>query len=268
MSFQGKVAGVQEAANRTRIVALERLGAWRHKERIVLAPYRQKRRLVSPEVFLERRIQCDVALVIAEEIELHFIRTGTGQIEVVEVLTIRRHDRLVRYAVRVLPAGCLRSEEGAERLSVRLRRVLPIRPDRSPALAETFLVGIAVLRDDGGDPLGAADSEPEARRRTIVKDIDREAAEADDFGKAFDHTGNVVQRVTEFLPRRHVGLTETRKVGCDDMKSVGAARDQVTDHVARAREAVQKQQLRRVGCPRLAIENLETVDIGCAVLDG
>ena len=31
MRFQGEVAGVEEADNRTRIVALERLGAWRHK---------------------------------------------------------------------------------------------------------------------------------------------------------------------------------------------------------------------------------------------
>jgi hypothetical protein len=53
MSFQGEVAGVEEADGRARIVSLERLGARRHKERIVLAPHRQKRRPVSAEVFLE-----------------------------------------------------------------------------------------------------------------------------------------------------------------------------------------------------------------------
>jgi hypothetical protein len=37
--------------------------------------------------------------------------------------------------------------------------------------------------------------------------------------------------------------------------------------VARGREAVQEQQLRRIGWPRLAIENLETIDIGRAVSD-
>ena len=51
------------------------------------------------------------------------------------------------------------------------------------------------------------------------------------------------------------------------MKFVGEERDQVTEHVARAREAVQQQQLRRVGRPRLAIENLETIDVGRAVPD-
>jgi hypothetical protein len=75
--------------------------------------------------------------------------------------------------MRVLPVGCLGSEEGAERLSVRLRRILPIGPDWIPALAKTFLVGVAILRDDGRDPLGVADGEAEARRRTIVKDVDR-----------------------------------------------------------------------------------------------
>src|SRR5262249_15318706 len=152
MRFQGEVAGIEEADNRTRVVTLERLSTWRHKKRIVLTPYRQEQRLVGAEVFLERRIERDVALVVAEEVELHVIRTGTSQIEVVEVLTVRRHQRRVGRAVRVLPARRLRSEHGAERFAVRLRRVLPVGPDRSPAFAQTFLIGVAVLRDDGCDP--------------------------------------------------------------------------------------------------------------------
>src|SRR5262249_59040665 len=53
MCFERKVAGVEEADNRTRIVALESLGPRRHKERVIFAPHRQKRRLVSAEVVLE-----------------------------------------------------------------------------------------------------------------------------------------------------------------------------------------------------------------------
>src|SRR6266404_6867298 len=53
MRFQGEVAGVEKADNRARIVPLERLGAGRHEERVVLAPHRQKWRLVGAEVFLE-----------------------------------------------------------------------------------------------------------------------------------------------------------------------------------------------------------------------
>jgi hypothetical protein len=51
------------------------------------------------------------------------------------------------------------------------------------------------------------------------------------------------------------------------MKFAGKERDQITEHVARAREAVQQQQLRRISIPRLAIEHLEAIDIGGAVSD-
>ena len=179
MRFQGEVAGVEEANKRTRIVPLERLGARRQKEGIVLAPHRQERRLVGPEILLEGRIERDVALVVTEQVELHIIGTGTCQIEVVEILTIWRHHRLVGYAVSVLPPGCLRREEGAERVSVLLRGVLPVGSDRTPTLAETFFVGVAVLRDNGSDPLRMADGEPEACRRAVVKDVHCKPVEAD-----------------------------------------------------------------------------------------
>jgi hypothetical protein len=51
------------------------------------------------------------------------------------------------------------------------------------------------------------------------------------------------------------------------MKSVGEERDQIPEHVAGAGKAVQQQQLRRVITTRLAIKNLETIDIGRAVAD-
>src|SRR5260370_42052874 len=202
-----------------------------------------------------------VALVIAEEGGLDVICTRPGQIEVVKVLTIRRRQRLVGYAMRVLPAGCLRSEEGAERVSVRLWWGLPVGLDWAPALDKTFLVGVAVLRDDGNYPLRVADGEPEACRCAVVEDVHCKPIEADDLGKAVDHTGDVVERVTEFFSWRHIGLTEPRKVRRDDMKSVAEERDQITEHVSRAREAVQQRQLRRIRWPRLAIENHETINI-------
>ena len=98
-----------------------------------------------------------------------------------------------------------------------------------------------------GDPLRMTNGEPEARRRAVVENIDREAIEADDLGKTVDHAGDVVECVAEFFPRRHVGLAEPGKVRRDHVKSVGEQRDQVAEHVARAREAVQQQQLRRIG---------------------
>jgi quercetin dioxygenase-like cupin family protein len=73
-------------------------------------------------------------------------------------------------SVRVLPAGCFRCEESPERISVRLRWVFPVGPDRSPAVTETLLVGVAVLGNDSSYPLGMTEGEPEARRRAVVKD--------------------------------------------------------------------------------------------------
>src|SRR5262249_14814763 len=116
--LQREVTGVEETNHRLRDIALERLGSGRKEERVVLAPHSQQRWLVRPEVFLERWVERDIALIVAEEVELHFIRAGTSQIKVVEVLTVRRHDRLIGNAVRVLPAGRLWREESAECVAV------------------------------------------------------------------------------------------------------------------------------------------------------
>src|SRR5262249_3150920 len=53
MRLQSEVAGIEEAHDRTRIVALEGLGPRWHEERIVLAPDCQKGRHVRAEVLLE-----------------------------------------------------------------------------------------------------------------------------------------------------------------------------------------------------------------------
>src|SRR2546430_854213 len=100
---------------------------------------------------------------------------------------------------RACTASGLSPEEGAERLSVRLRGILPVGLDWTPALAEPFLVGVAVLRNDGRDPLRVADGKPKTCWRTVVEDVRRKPIEADDLGEEVDHTGNVVERVTEFF---------------------------------------------------------------------
>ncbi len=79
-----EMPGVEEAHDRVRNVALERLGPLRQEERVVLAPHRQEGRLVGAEVLLEGRIERDVALVVPEQIELQLGRTGPTQVEVIE----------------------------------------------------------------------------------------------------------------------------------------------------------------------------------------
>src|SRR5262249_24109547 len=162
MGLEREVAGVEEAHDGPGNVPLEGLRARRKKERIVLAPYGQQRWLVGPKIVLEGRVQRDIALVVAEQVELGVSGARASQIEIVEVLAIRRHHGWIGNAMRVLPAGRLRSEEGTERVSVRRRRVLPIGLDRTPPLAQTLLIGVAVLRDDLGDPLRVAHRKPES----------------------------------------------------------------------------------------------------------
>ena len=117
MRFQREMAGVEEADERAGNVAPEGFGAGRQEERIVLAPDGQEGWLVRSEVILEGRVQRDVALIVAEQVQLHFVRAGSRQIEYVERITVRRNESRVGYAVGVLPARRLRAQERAERLA-------------------------------------------------------------------------------------------------------------------------------------------------------
>jgi hypothetical protein len=106
---------------------------------------------------------------------LHFIGARSCEIEVVERIPVRRNRGRVGDAVGVLPHCCCRQKKGAQRRAVCVGRVLPVGADRVPAVAEALDIGIAVLRDDGGDALGVPRREAETGRRAIVEDIDGEA---------------------------------------------------------------------------------------------
>src|SRR5262249_42628267 len=88
VGLQREVAGVEESDQCVRNVALERLRTRRQEERIVLAPHREEGRLVGAEVLLEDRVESDIALVVAEEVELQLGHPGPGQVEVVERVSV------------------------------------------------------------------------------------------------------------------------------------------------------------------------------------
>ena len=121
----------------------------RQEEGIVLAPNCQKGWLVLAEVLLKHRVKRDVALIVAEEIELDLTGAGAGQIEIVERISVRRHSGRVGYTVSVLPNRRLGGEEGAEHVPIGLRGIPPICADRIPPIAQTLLIGVAFLRNDG-----------------------------------------------------------------------------------------------------------------------
>src|SRR5215510_15624195 len=76
MRFKREVPGVEETDDRGRDIALERLGARRKEEWVVLAPHRQQRWPVDTEIFVELRVECDVTGVVEEQIELDLVVAG------------------------------------------------------------------------------------------------------------------------------------------------------------------------------------------------
>src|SRR5258708_3710070 len=108
------------------------------------------------------------------------------------------------------------------------------------------------------------DREPEAGRRAVIEDIGGIAIETDDLSEAIDRLRDPVKSAAS---AGHVGLAEARQVWRDDVETVGQERDKVPEHVARAREAVKQQQLRRIRRARLAIEDAEAVQVGGAIAD-
>src|SRR5262249_21313193 len=113
VSFKREVASVEEMNGRTGNIAFERLGTRRQEERIVPSPCRKEAWLVHPKIILKSWVERDVALVVAEQVELDFVGARTGQIKIVERIAVWRNRRRVRHTVCVLPARCFRFQKSA-----------------------------------------------------------------------------------------------------------------------------------------------------------
>ena len=70
-----KWPGVEEADIGVRNIALERFGSRGQEEWVVLAPHRQKRRLVISEIGVEVRVESDIAGIVEQQIELCLMRS-------------------------------------------------------------------------------------------------------------------------------------------------------------------------------------------------
>ncbi len=222
---------------------------------------------MCPEVILENWVEGDVTLVVAEQIQLNLVGARARQIEVVERIAVRRDRAHVGHTMCVLPARRVGREETAKRVSVGLRRVLPISPNGIPAVAQPFLVGVAVLGDDCSETVRMPNGETEPHRRAVVEDVDREARETDHLGEAIDDVCDILERVSESIARRHVGLAKRREVGSNEVKPVRELRDELAEHVAGSRKAVQQEDRWRFLRPGLAVENADAVDIHLLVRD-
>src|SRR6516162_2272071 len=79
VGLQREMPRIKETHDRVRDVALESLGPLRQEERIILAPHRQKARLVGAEIFLEGGVERDVALIVPKQVQLQLGRAGPSQ---------------------------------------------------------------------------------------------------------------------------------------------------------------------------------------------
>src|SRR6266446_4468909 len=84
MGLEREMARIEKTDCCTGNIASERLSTARQEEGIVLSPHCQEAGLVGPEEILECRVEHDIALVVAQQVQLDLVGAGTGQIEVVE----------------------------------------------------------------------------------------------------------------------------------------------------------------------------------------
>src|SRR5262249_49056862 len=66
--------------------------------------------------------------------------------------------------------------------------------------------------------------------------------------------------VAELGPFRHVRLAEAGQIGRNHMKSVGELRNEIAEHVACGRKAVQQKERRSVGATSLPVEDFSAAD--------
>ena len=85
--------------------------------------------------------------------------------------------------------------------------------------------------------------------------------------KAVDDVRIMGERIGERLVVGRGAFAKSRIVGRDDVVAIRERRDQVAEHVRRGRKAVQQQHDRRILRPRLAVEDVDAVDLGGAVMD-
>src|SRR6516162_7869316 len=105
----------------------------------------------------------------------------------------------------VLPPGCLRLQEIAQRSTVLRRRFFPIFLDRIPAFAQTLFVSVSILRNDGSDAFGMCQRKPQSHRSTVIKDVNCKARQANCLREVTDDFGQVLKRVPKTISVGSIG---------------------------------------------------------------
>jgi hypothetical protein len=103
-------------------------------------------------------------------------------------------------------AHAFKGKSGAYRIAILQVRFAPVPLYGLPGIAQAFFIGIAVLRHDGGHPVGSRQSQPEARWGTVVKHVKGVTREIEDLGKGKWRPGqgitsNMKSRLKKSAPR-------------------------------------------------------------------
>ena len=101
LAFECEMPGIKQTDFGVWIVALESLGAGRQEEGIVLTPYSKNRWPSCTDVLLKFRIERDIALVVAKQIELDLVIARASEQCRIERVRFRRDEALVRNAVNI-----------------------------------------------------------------------------------------------------------------------------------------------------------------------
>src|ERR1700728_1184025 len=146
MRLYRKMPRIQKLDPRVRYVFSKCLGACGDEKRIVLPPNGKQRRLRLPKVILKRRIKLHVRSVIEKQIQLDVFISWALEQSGVQRVRFRRNALWIAHAVRVLPARSVRRQNiFAKYLSILWSWLGPVLPDRSPGIAQSFLIGIPIL---------------------------------------------------------------------------------------------------------------------------
>src|SRR5215472_8996102 len=127
----------------------------------------------------------------------------------------------------VLPFGGFRVQVFAQGCTVLRGWLLPVFLDRIPTLAQTFFISVAVLRNDGSDPLGMRQGEPKTDRSSIIEDVDRVSIDADGLCEPVDDLGQILKAVAEPFAVRGVGEAKPRKIGRYEMVAVSQSWNEI-----------------------------------------
>jgi len=137
-------------------------------------------------------------------------------------------------------------EKGAQVVAVFRGGLLPIRADGIPSLAQTFRIGIAVLRDQRDHPFRTRRGKAVTDGRAVIKNVESVAREIESVGEAGDYLGEVIEGIAKGFGLGRIGEAEAWQVGSDDAVLVRKPIDEAPILMAGARKAMKKDYDRRI----------------------